>query len=71
MIGLKNSVAGLDTKRGVLFYGLDLRNKLKEVQSGCTKIKKLCKTAERSQHHIAFVSVPSGSRSFYYSILLA
>ena len=71
MIGLKNSVAGLDTKRGVLFYGLDLRNKLKEVQNGCTKIKKLCKAAEGSQYHTASVPVPSGSRSIYNSVLLA
>lgn len=70
MIGLKNSVAGLDTKRRVLFYGLDLRNKLKEVQDGCTKIK-LCKAAKGSQYHIAFVSVLSGCRSFYNSVLLA
>ena len=70
MIGLKNSVAGLDTKRGVLFYGLDLRNKLKEVQSGYTKIK-LCKTAKGSQHHIAFVPVLSGGGSIYNSVLLA
>ncbi|MDQ5912959.1 MAG: hypothetical protein QG659_381 [Patescibacteria group bacterium] len=59
----------LDDLRVVLFYGMDLRNKLKEVQSGCTKIK-LCKAAEGSQYHIAFVPVLSGCRSFYNPLLL-
>ena len=59
----------LDDLRVVLFYGMDLLNKLKEVQSGCTKIK-LCKAAEGSQHHIASVSVLSGSGTFYYPVLL-
>jgi hypothetical protein len=59
----------LDDLRVVLFYGMDLRNNLKEVQSGSTKIK-LCKATKGSQHHIASVSVLSGHRSFYYSVLL-
>ena len=67
MIGLKNSVTGLDTS--VVSFFMDLRNKLKEVQSGCTKIK-LCKTAKGSQHHIASVPVLSGSGAFYHPVLL-
>ena len=60
----------LDDLRVVLFYGIDLLNKLKEVQNGNTKTK-LYKRTKRSQYnktHIVWMDTTMDTGNLLYGI---